>query len=257
MSTSRLIVLGATGETGKQALTAALQSAEVSHVYSFGRTAPTVDPSVSTAKLTHTSLDFDALLAEKSAGEGSEGKKLRDAEADAVVIALGTTKKNAGSAEKFEKIDREYVLAAAKAARREDKPNQRVVYVSAQAASSSSSFLYPRSKGLTEEGLAALGYAETVIFRPGFLVVPGGRKEGRLAEQAFGAVTNLLSTFTPSLQIPTPVLGRALVAAATSAPSALKLPAHGHEETYKTGQKAWVVPNAQAIKLGGAESGKA
>ena len=32
-----------------------------------------------------------------------------------------------------------------------------------------SSFLYPRSKGLTEKALAELGYADCIIFKPGFL----------------------------------------------------------------------------------------
>jgi len=39
---------------------------------------------------------------------------------------------------------------------------------------------------LTEQGLAALGYTRTVIMRPGFLQVPGGRSEGRLVESLFG-----------------------------------------------------------------------
>lgn len=42
---------------------------------------------------------------------------------------LGTTKKNAGSAEAFEKIDREYVINAARAAKAEGT-DQRIVYVS-------------------------------------------------------------------------------------------------------------------------------
>jgi len=52
--------------------------------------------------------------------------------------------------------------------------------------SASSPFLYPSSKGLTEQGLAALGYSRTVILRPGYLQVPGGRSEGRLVESLFG-----------------------------------------------------------------------
>lgn len=45
------------------------------------------------------------------------------------MIALGTTRKAAGSAEAFEKIDREYVIKAAEAARIEGK-KQRLVYLS-------------------------------------------------------------------------------------------------------------------------------
>lgn len=129
-SQHRLLLLGATGETGKQALAAALSDSRVSHVLTFGRRAPTLDTSTTGSdKLTHSSLDFDALLKEGEAG-GPETAKLREAQADSVLIALGTTRASAGSAEAFERIDREYVLSAAKAARREDKPDQRVVYVS-------------------------------------------------------------------------------------------------------------------------------
>jgi len=40
---------------------------------------------------------------------------------------------------------------------------------------------YPRSKGLTEQALAELGYKDTIIFRPGMLANVQ-RPEKRLAE---------------------------------------------------------------------------
>ena len=42
-----------------------------------------------------------------------------------------------------------------------------------------------RSKGLTEEGLAHLGYDDTIIFRPGFLA-GANREETRTAETILG-----------------------------------------------------------------------
>ncbi len=121
------IVLGSTGEVGKHALLAALASPAFDQVHSFGRSAPKhVDPSTpGHAKLVHTPLDYDKL----HGGDAAEAGKLAAVEAAAVLIALGTTKANAGSAEAFTKIDREYVLAAAKAARVEGK-EQAVVYCS-------------------------------------------------------------------------------------------------------------------------------
>lgn len=50
-------------------------------------------------------------------------------------------------------------------------------------AKSSSWAPYSRSKGLTEEGLARLGYTRAVICRPGVLLVPGGRGERRIPEK--------------------------------------------------------------------------
>jgi oxidoreductase len=70
---------------------------------------------------------------------------------------VGTTRAASGSADNFVKIDREYVLAAARAALTEEKSaTQRLLYCSTAGANSSSFFLYPKSKGLTEEGLGEL-----------------------------------------------------------------------------------------------------
>ncbi|GAA6017612.1 hypothetical protein JCM11491_005301 [Sporobolomyces phaffii] len=185
MST-KIIVLGASGQTGKEALATALGTPSIASVFSFGRNSPPVDHLAGAAKLVHTQLDYDKLLLGKDSPEyQAEAQKLKDADADAVLITLGTTRKNAGSAQAFEKIDREYVLKAAEAARIQGK-KQRVVYLSSASSNSASSFLYVRSKGLTEEGLAAIGYNETVIARPGYLDVPGGRGETRIVEGAFG-----------------------------------------------------------------------
>lgn len=123
----RLLVLGGTGLVGREVVTAALSNDAISAVLSFGRKPPPVDPSVAGfSKLQHTALDFEALLAEKEAGP--ETQKLRTADADSVVVALGTTRATAGSAENFERIDRLYVLKAAEAART-SKP-QMLAYVS-------------------------------------------------------------------------------------------------------------------------------
>ncbi|GAA5949396.1 hypothetical protein JCM3765_003396 [Sporobolomyces pararoseus] len=244
--TNKIIVLGSSGATGKEALAAALSSPSVSSVFSFGRRSPPVDNLSGATKLSHSTLDFDKLLFGKGNAEyEAEAKKLREVDADAVLIALGTTKKNAGSAEAFERIDRDYVVKAAEAARIEGK-KQKLVYLSASSSNSSSSFLYVRSKGLTEEALAGIGYSETVVARPGFLVVPGGRGESRILETGFGKVMSLLSTFSDRLEIDTPVLGKALVNAAVTTGSITKW---GHQETLK-GSPLVSISNAQLLKLG-------
>lgn len=109
--TTKIIVLGSSGQTGKEALAYALSAPSVSNVFSFGRRSPPVDNLTGANKLTHATLDFEKLLLGKGNAEyEAEANKLRQVDADAVLIALGTTRKNAGSAEAFEKIDREYVL---------------------------------------------------------------------------------------------------------------------------------------------------
>ncbi|KIK23788.1 hypothetical protein PISMIDRAFT_678758, partial [Pisolithus microcarpus 441] len=70
----------------------------------------------------------------------------------------------------FEKIDREYVVNACRAAKSEDPAHeQRLVYLSSVGADATSHFLFTKSKGLTELALARLGYSDTIVFRPGML----------------------------------------------------------------------------------------
>lgn len=126
-----MLILGGTGETGRQAVVAALADPNISRVLSYGRRPPPVPADApGQDKLEHHAIDFDKLLAEKQAGQkGEESRKLGSSDCDSVLVALGTTRGNAGSAEAFERIDREYVLAAAEAARIPEK-KQTVVYVS-------------------------------------------------------------------------------------------------------------------------------
>ncbi len=180
------VVLGATGEVGKRALLAALAHPGFATVHSLGRSVPKhVDASTpGFTKHVHTTLDYDRLWQ----GDQAEVDKLRRLRAGAVLIAHGTTKAIAGSADEFRKIDKEYVLAAAQAAR-VDGTDQALVYCSSFGASTTSRFLYPSSKAFTEQGLAALGYSRVVILRPGYLQVPGGRGSGRYLESMFsGAI---------------------------------------------------------------------
>ncbi|KAG8902754.1 Protein fmp52, mitochondrial [Tulasnella sp. 408] len=102
---------------------------------------------------------------------------------------LGTTKAQAGSAEAFEKIDREYVINAAKAAKTDD-PKQRLVYLSSMSANANSRMLYTRSKGLTEQGLAAL-FSDCIVFRPGLLKAADRGGPPRLAETIYGKVLDV------------------------------------------------------------------
>jgi len=71
-------------------------------------------------------------------------------------------------------------------------------------ANPNTSALYTRSKGLTEQALAELGYKDTIIFRPG-LLTNTRRSESRFGESAlqYALLFTLLFVFetrgTPSL----------------------------------------------------------
>lgn len=131
------ILLGATGATGKEILPRLLSSDDYVHVHSFGRRETGAGPH---EKLTEHTVDFEKL----TDGDAELAAKFKDVKADSVIITLATTRGDAGSAGRFERIDREYVVAAAKAARNENVLDQRLVYLSATMASSKSPFLYPK-----------------------------------------------------------------------------------------------------------------
>ncbi|PPQ78691.1 hypothetical protein CVT25_010712 [Psilocybe cyanescens] len=233
------LIIGATGQTGRHLLQNLLESSHFSHVGEYGRrVTPADEITTGKDKLEQKAIDF-----EKIQESGLKQKKW-----DVVFITLGTMKVNAGSAEAFEKIDREYVLAAAKEARSSDSSTpQRLVYLSSGSANSSSPFLYPKSKGLTEEGLARLGYSDTIIFRPGFLA-GANRADHRLTEAVFGKICGVLSYITAAAEINISALGKAMAEAGRLGSEALP-PAVRPIQAGKNSAKFTAINNAGAIKL--------
>lgn len=86
---------------------------------------------------------------------------------DAVVSALGTTMRAAGSQAAFRAVDLDAVAAFAAAARRAGA--RHMVTVSSVGADPASSNFYLRTKGEMEQALEALGFDRLDIFRPGLL----------------------------------------------------------------------------------------
>lgn len=98
--------------------------------------------------------------------------------ADDVFCCLGTTMKQAGSKEKFYKVDYEYTVEISKEALRLGA--KQFLLVSSMGADGSSAFYYNQVKGQLEETIKKLKYQAVHIFRPSLLL--GERKEGRLGE---------------------------------------------------------------------------
>ncbi|WP_273762515.1 NAD(P)H-binding protein [Aeromonas hydrophila] len=107
---------------------------------------------------------------------------------DLAFCCLGTTRKQAGSAEAFRRVDLDYVLAFAELARRHGC--QRLVVVSSLGANPHSPALYPRTKGEMEQALLAQSWPRLAIVRPAMLL--GDRQPPRRSEQFFQAVYPLL-----------------------------------------------------------------
>ena len=95
-----------------------------------------------------------------------------------IVCALGTTIKQAGTRERFRRVDHDYPLAAARLGLREGA--RHFLLVSALGASARSRMFYSRVKGDVEDAIRALPYRSVTIVRPSLLL--GERAEFRLGE---------------------------------------------------------------------------
>jgi len=137
-----LLLLGATGLVGRHVLSQALATSRVTSVTAPVRRAL----QVAHATLHAPVVDFDALPADAAWWH-----------ADAVICALGTTMRVAGSEDAFRRVDHDYPLAAARLAHRHGTST--FVLNSAMGADRGSRFFYNRVKGEVEHDLADVGFA--------------------------------------------------------------------------------------------------
>ncbi len=101
------------------------------------------------------------------------------AKVDAVFCCLGTTMKAAGSKQAFRKVDYDYVVRLAAAAKKNGV--RKFLVVSAMGANASSSIFYNKVKGEMEHALGDLAFADLVIMQPSLLL--GSRDERRIGEK--------------------------------------------------------------------------
>ncbi len=112
---------------------------------------------------------------------------------DHVYCCLGTTIKKAGSQDNFRKVDHDYPLAFAGAAK---KWNASVFsIVTAAGSNARSKIFYNRVKGELEENLELLNLRATLVFQPSLLM--GDRKEFRLGEKIIIGAAKLTGWLTP------------------------------------------------------------
>lgn len=245
-----VLSLGATGAVGTPLLGQLVSdSSPYTRVVSFARREHPAPPSSSKVKFEEVVVDFEKLFQK----DASEQAKFAGVKADAVFITMGTTRAAAGSGAAFEKIDRGYVLAAAKALH-DPKHPATMVYCSSGQASSASRFPYLKSKGLTEEGLASM-YAKTIIMRPGFLQ-NAQRKESRVFEKLSQPFFNLGAKISDSLQADVKDVAAAMIKAAQLGPEKLNdqvlatpLPNNFRLEPEAAGHQIAIVLNNHILQL--------
>jgi len=135
---------------------------------------------------------------------------------DAVICALGTTRAKAGSDAAFVRVDHDYPLAVAQAARAQGA--QAFALVSAIGADAGSRLLYNRTKGEVEASIAALDFPSYTIVRPG--LIGGDRDEFRPAERVSEAILRVFGPVLPRGWRISPAenIASALIEAAMNAP---------------------------------------
>jgi uncharacterized protein YbjT (DUF2867 family) len=174
--TRTALIAGASGLVGGHVLTRLLASSAYARVIAVTRKRLEVEH----PKLLQIVTPLDAV----ESAVASFGTRIDDA-----YCALGTTIKIAGSQEAFRKVDFDYVVGFARAAKKAGAT--RFQLVSAMGASAKSTIFYSRVKGEAEDAVSALGFPALHIFRPGMLL--GARAEPRPLEVIVGALTPLLN----------------------------------------------------------------
>jgi len=173
----KLLIVGSTGLVGRHVLELALADHRIDAVI-----APVRRPLPDHPKLFAPVLDFD---------------KLPDAapwwQVDAVICALGTTIKVAGSQEAFRRVDHDYPLAIGRLARHQGV--SAYVLNSAMGADASSRIFYNRVKGELENDLRTLDFPSLTFVRPG--LIGGERNEFRLGEKIGSLVLTALGPVLP------------------------------------------------------------
>jgi len=165
MNARRAWLAGATGVVGGYCLDALLADPAYGAVHTFARRSLS---RIDAKLMTHT-IDFNRLAAMPAPPA-----------VDDAYCCLGTTMKQAGSRDAFERVDYDYVCAFAHLALRAGA--SQFLLVSAVGANARSSVYYSRIKGRTEDAVQALPFRSVHLFRPSLLMGP---REGHRGGEAF------------------------------------------------------------------------
>lgn len=149
----KVLIIGATGATGKDLLSQLLADDTYSEVYCFVRK----PMSISHPKLHAHVVDFDTPEAWSDLLHG-----------DVAFSCLGTTLAMAGSKDAQWRVDYDYQYAFAEHCKNNGVPT--FVLVSAAGATAQSKLFYNRMKGALEEAVKKLNFPRLLIFQPSILI---------------------------------------------------------------------------------------
>ncbi len=201
----RLLLAGSTGLVGQAALALALSDDRIGTVV-----APTRRPLPPHPRLLNPVIDFERLDADADYWR-----------ADAMICALGTTLRDAGSRAAFVRVDFDYPLAIARLSHRHGAGTLAVV--SAAGARADSRVFYSRTKGELEQALAACGFASLTFVRPALL--GGERARRRTGEHLALRLLSALEPIVPARYrvVPASAVAAALLDAVHAASPGLRI----------------------------------
>jgi uncharacterized protein YbjT (DUF2867 family) len=193
---------GASGFVGGYLLEALLETPEAGRIFAISRRPLAREH----PRIANRIVQFDKLQSQ-----------LQGITCQVALCCLGTTLRQAGSQQEFRKVDLDYVLSFAAAAKAAQA--QRFIVVSSVGANPKSRNFYLRTKGEMEAALATVGFPALDIFQPGMLL--GWRRHPRPLELAASLAMPLVNPFLfgsrdPYRGIPARTVAAAMVAATRS-----------------------------------------
>lgn len=187
----KAIVIGATGAVGKDLVEELLSRREYEKIITFTRR----PLDIKSEKIESYIIDFD---------RPSDWAHL--VKGDVLFSALGTSLKQAGSKEAQYRIDHDYQLSFAKAARENGVPH--VVLVSSLGANRSSSIFYLKLKGLIERDVESLQFPQLSILRPPSLIRKHTKRPAETVSVKLFQMANALGLFKTMAPVPTEAVAR-------------------------------------------------
>ena len=192
-------IWGATGAAGREVLRHCLQDERVREVRAFTRRSLSLEHSRLREVRVDDFLDMSPLQ-----------EDLRDI--DVAYWCLGVSQPAVPDEGSYREITKDYTLAGARALLQES-PGAEFHFVSGMGADRTgrARMMWARIKGETEASLLTLGMRRLVIWRPGFIRVPGGRTAPSASER-LGALLSPLLRLLPNMTNTTVQIARAMLA---------------------------------------------
>lgn len=190
----KVIIIGATGATGKSLVDQLLKDNSYTEVVTLvRRTSGKTHP-----KLKEHLVDFDHLIDYQHLIVG-----------DVAFSCLGTTIKDAGTQTNQRKVDYDYQYQFAQLAAQKLIPT--FVLVSSMNANANSKIFYSRLKGELEDAIIKLPFQHIHIFRPGFLNRPHSDRNGEIIGLKVLSFFNSLGLFKKYKPLKVENLAKALI----------------------------------------------